>query len=159
MFDAYELWCWGRLLRVPWTVKTSNQSILKEISPECSLEGLMPKLKLPILWSPVAKNWLLGKDPDAGKDWRQEEKGTTEDEMVGWHHWLDGHEFEQVLGAGDGQESLVCCSPWGHRVGYDWATELNWTWLYIPLSPLWCLWMIFKTPFHSNCILFICLKL
>ena len=66
----------------------------------------------PILWPPDAKNWLTGKDPDAGKD-RRQEKGMTEDEMVGWHHWLDGHEFEQALGVGDGQGSLVCCSPWG----------------------------------------------
>ena len=69
----------------------SNQSILKEISPEYSLEGLILKLKL---WLPDAKNWLIWKDPDAGKDWRQEDKGTTEDEMVRWHHWLNGHEFE-----------------------------------------------------------------
>ena len=67
-------------------------------------------------WTPIlrpldAKNWLIGKDPDAGKDWRQEEKGTTEDEMVGWHHWLDGHGFEQALGVGEGQGSLACCSP------------------------------------------------
>ena len=89
-FDAFELWCWRRLLRVPWTAKRSNQSILKEISPECSLEGLM-KLKL---CPPDAKNWLTGKDLDAGKDWKQKKKGTTEDEMVGWHHWLNGHEFE-----------------------------------------------------------------
>jgi len=68
----------------------------------------------PILWPPDAKNWLIWKDPDAGKDWRQE-KGTTEDEMVGWHHWLDGHEFEQASGVGDGQGSLVYCSPWGHK--------------------------------------------
>ena len=61
------------------------------------------------------KNWLIRKDPDAGKDWRWEEKGTTEDEMVGWHHWLDGHEFEQALGNGEGQGSLACCSPWGHK--------------------------------------------
>jgi len=67
-----------------------------------------------ILWPPDAKNWLIGKDPDAGKDWRQE-KGTTEDEMVGWHHWLDGHECEQALGVGDEQGSLVCCSPWGAK--------------------------------------------
>ena len=81
----------------------------------------------PILWPPDAKNWLLGKDPDAEKDWRQEEKGTTEDEMVGWHHPLDGHEFEQALGVGDGQESLECCSPWG-RKGWDWESDrLNWT--------------------------------
>ena len=67
-----------------------------------------------ICWPPDAKNWLIGKDPDAGKDWRQEEKGTT-DEMVVWHHQLNGHELEQVLGVGDRQESLVCCSPWGHK--------------------------------------------
>ena len=67
----------------------------------------------PILWPPDPKNWLIGKDPDAGKDWKQEEKGTTEDEMVGWHHWLDWHEFEQAPGDGDGQGSLAACSPWG----------------------------------------------
>ena len=66
-----------------------------------------------ILGPPDAKNWLIGKYPDSGKDWRREEKGMTEDEMVGWHHWLDGHEFEQALGIGDGQGSLACCSPWG----------------------------------------------
>ena len=92
--DAFELWCWRRLLRVPWTARRSNQSILKEISPGCSLEGLMLKLKTPILWQPDGKNWLIGKDSDAGRDWGQEEKGTTEDEMVGWHHWLNGHEFD-----------------------------------------------------------------
>ena len=81
----------------------------------------------PILWPPEAHNWLIGKEPDAGKDWSQEEKGMTEDEMVGWHHWLNGHEFEQALGVGDGQGSLVCCSPWDCRVRYDWVTELNWT--------------------------------
>ena len=80
--DAFELWCWRRLLRVPWTARRSNQSILTEISPEYSLEGLMLKLKLQYF-----ENWLIGKDPDAGRDWRQEEKGMTEDEMVGWHQW------------------------------------------------------------------------
>ena len=69
----------------------------------------------PILGPPDAKNWLTGKDPDAGKDWRWEEKGATEDDMVGWHDRLDGHEFEWTLGVGDGQRSLVCCSPWGHK--------------------------------------------
>ena len=96
--DAFELWYWRRLLRVPWTARRSNQSILKEINPGCSLEGLMLKLKLPILWPPDVKNWLIGKDPDAGKNWRQEEMGMTQDEMVGWDHWLNGHEFEQALG-------------------------------------------------------------
>jgi len=84
----------------------------------------------PILWPPDAKNWLIWKDPDAGKDWSQEEKGTTEDEIVGWHHWLDEHEFEQVLGIGDGQRSLVCCSPWDCKES-DMTEQLYWTdWLF-----------------------------
>ena len=90
--DGFELWCWRRLLRVPWTARRSNQSILKEIKPEYSLEGLMLKLKLQYFGH--LKNWLIWKDPDAGKDWGQEEKGMTEDEIVGWHLWPDGHEFE-----------------------------------------------------------------
>ena len=85
----------------------------------------------PILWPPDAKNWLIGKDP--GKDWRQEEKGMTEDEMVGWHHRLDGHEFEQASGVGDGQASLACCSLWGCRES-DTIEQLNWT-VGIPLNP------------------------
>ena len=80
----------------------------------------------PILWPPYAKNWLLGKDSDAGKDRRLEEKGTTEDEMVGWHHRLDGYKFEQAPGVGDGQGSLVCCSPWGGKE-LDTTEWLNWT--------------------------------
>ena len=79
-----------------------------------------------ILWSPDGKNWLIGKDPDAGKDWGHEEKRTTEDEMVGWHHQLDGHEFEQALGVGDGQGGLAWCSPWGHKE-LDTTEQLNWT--------------------------------
>ena len=76
-----------------------------------------------ILWPPDVKSWLIGKDPDVGKDWRWEEKGMTEDEMVGWHHQLNGHEFEQALGNSAGQGSLACCSPWGHRVRHNWANE------------------------------------
>ena len=97
--DAFELWCWRRLLRVPWTARRSNQFILKKISPEYSLEGLMLKLKfqyfgISSLPPPDRKNQLIGKDPDAEKHWRWEEKGMTEDEMVGWHHQLDGCKFE-----------------------------------------------------------------
>ena len=80
----------------------------------------------PILWPSDVKNWLIWKDPDAGKDWRQEENGMSEDEMVGWHHWLNRHEFEQALGVGDGQGSLVCCSPWGHKES-DMTEQLNWS--------------------------------
>ena len=79
-----------------------------------------------ILWPPDAKNWLIGKDPAAGKDWRQEEKGTTEDEMVGWHHWLDGHESKWTPGVGDGQGGLACCDSWG-RKEVDTTEWLNWT--------------------------------
>ena len=84
------------------------------------------EVETPILWPHDVKNWLTGKDPDAGEDWRQEEKGTTEDEMVGWNHWLDGHEFEQALGVGDGQGGLACCSPWGVKES-DVTEWLNWT--------------------------------
>ena len=81
----------------------------------------------PILWPPNVKSWLIWKDSDAGKDWGQVEKGTTEDEMAGWHHLLNGHEFGWTPAVGDGQGGLACCGSWGRRVGYDWATELNWT--------------------------------
>ena len=91
--DAFELWCWRRLLRVPWTARRSNQSILKEISPRCSLEGMMLKLKLQYFGHLMRRVDSL-EDSDAGRDWGQEEKGTTEDEMAGWHHGLDGPEFE-----------------------------------------------------------------
>ena len=83
--------------------------------------GTDVEAETPILWPPDAKSWLIGKDPDAGRDWGQEEKGTTEDDMVGWHHRLNGHGFGWTLGG------LACCDSWGHRVGHDWVTELNWT--------------------------------
>ena len=120
--DAFVLWCW-RLLRIPWTARRSNQIILKEISSECSLEGLILKLKLQHFCQMMPRIDSSGKDPDARKDWRQEKKGTTEDEMVGWHHRLDGHGFEQAPGNSEGQESLACYSPWGHGVRHYWATE------------------------------------
>ena len=126
--DVFELWCWRRLLRVHWIARRSNQSILKEISPGCSLERLMLKLKLQYFGHLMhAKSWLIWKDPDAGKDWRQEEKGTTEDEMVGM--------------ASPTQWTWVCVNSgscwWTGRpevlwsmgsqtVGHDWVTELNW---------------------------------
>ena len=91
--DAFQLWCWKRLLRVPWTARRSNQSILKEISPGCSLEGLMLKLKLQYFGHLMLQRADSFEKTDAGRDWGQEEKGTTEDEMVGWHHRLHGHEF------------------------------------------------------------------
>ena len=119
--DVFELWCWRRLLRIPWTARRSNQSILKEISPEYSLEGLMLKLQY---FAHVTQRALIGKDPDAGKAWGQEEKGTTEDEVAGWHHPPNGHESEQAPGDGEGWSSLACCSPWGRKES-DTTEQLN----------------------------------
>ena len=110
--DAFELWCWRSLLRVPWTARRSNQSILKKSFLNTHWKE-WSETEAPIFWPPDAKSWLIRKDPDAGKDWRQE-KGMTEDEMLGWHHRLNGHEFEQAPWVGDRQGSLACCSPWGH---------------------------------------------
>ena len=106
-------------MRVPWTARRSNLSILKEISPEYSLEGLM--LKLQYFGHLMQRTDSLEKNL---KDGGQEEKGTTEDEMVGWHHRLYGHEFKQALGVGDGQVSLACCSSWGCK-GSDTTERLN----------------------------------
>ena len=125
--DAFELWCWRRLLRNPWTARRSNQSILKE--PWVVMGRTNAEVEVPILWPLDVKNWLIGKDPDAGKDWKQEEKGMTEDEMVGWYHQHAGREFEQAPGVGDWQGSLACCSPWG-RKELDITERLNWIDMY-----------------------------
>ena len=121
--DAFELWCWRRLLRVPWTARRSNQSILKEISPGCSLEGLMLKLKLQYFGhlmqraDSFEKSVMLGKIEGRRRRERQ-------DEMVGWHHQLSGHGFGQAPGVGDGQGGLVCCSSWGRKES-DMTERLN----------------------------------
>ena len=118
--DAFELWCWRRLLRVPWTARRSNQSIQSWMFiGKTDIEA-----KTPILWPPHVKSWLIWKDPDAGKDWGQEEKGTTEDKMVGWHHRHNGHGFGWTLGI-DGQGGLACCSSWGCKES-DMTEQLNW---------------------------------
>jgi len=109
-FDAFELWYWRRL-KSPLDKKE-----IKPVNPKGNQSWIFPGrtdagAEAPILWSPDVKNWLTGKDPGAGKDWRQEETGETEDEMVGWHHWLNEHDFEQAPGFGDRQESLACYSP------------------------------------------------
>ena len=123
--DAFELWCWRRLLRVPWTARRSNQPILKEISPGISLEGMMLKLKLQYFGHLMRRVDSL-EDSDAGRVWGQEEKETTEDEMAGWHHRLNGREFEWTLGVGDGQGGLACCDSWGNKE-LDTTERLNWT--------------------------------
>ena len=124
--DAFELWCWRRLLRVLWTARRSNQSIHSRGGQSWVFFGRTDaKAETPILWLPHAKSWLIGKDPDAGRDWGQEEE-TTEDEMAGWHHGLDGRESEWTPGVGDGQGGLACCDSWGHKE-LDMTECLNWT--------------------------------
>ena len=124
--DAFELWCWRRLLRVPWTARTSNQSHPKGDQSWVFFGSTDAKAETPILWPPHAKNWLIGKDSDARRDWGQEEKGTTEDEMAGWNHRLNEHEFVWTPGAGDGQGGLACCNSWGRKES-DTTERLNWT--------------------------------
>ena len=122
--DAFELWCWRRLLS-PLDYK-EIQPVHPKDQSWVFIGRTDAETETPVLWPPHAKSWFIGKDPDAGRDCGQE-KGTTEDEMAGWHHRLDGHEFGWTPGVGNGQGGLVCCDSWGRKVGHDWATELNWT--------------------------------
>ena len=121
--DAFELWCWKRLLRVSWTARKSNQSHPNGNQTWIFTGRTDAEAETPILWLPDAKNWLFGKDPDARKDWQQEEKAITEDETVEWYHQLSGHEFEQALGDGGGHGNLVCCSPCGCKEMYNWTPK------------------------------------
>ena len=122
--DAFGLWCWRRLLRVPWTARKSNQSILKEISPEYSVEGLMLKLKLQYFCHLMWRSDSLEKTLILGKIESRRRRGQQRTEMVGWHHWLYGHEFEQALGVGDGQGSLLCSISQGCKES-DMTERLN----------------------------------
>ena len=117
--DAFELWCWRRLLRVPWTARRSTLGVLGKNDA---------KAETPVLWTPHAKSWLIGKDSDAGRDWGQEEKGMTEDEMAGWHHWLDGCEswVNSWRWWWTGRPGVLQFMGW-QRSGHNWVTELNWT--------------------------------
>ena len=131
---ARKNWCFWtvvleKTLESPLDCKESQTVHPKGNRSWIFIERTNVEAETPILWPPDVKSWLIWKDPDAGKDWRREEKGTTEDEMVGWYHWHDGHEFEQALEGGDGQGSLVCCSPWGCKDS-DTTERLTWTsWL------------------------------
>ena len=116
--DAFELWC-SKTLESPLDCKE-----IQPVHPKWNRSRIFTgrtdaEAETPILWPSDAKDWLLGKDPDAGRDWRQEEKGMAEDEMVGWYHWLNGHEFEQAPGVGNGQGGLACCSAWSHKVRHN----------------------------------------
>ena len=132
--DAFELWCWRRL-ESPLDCKE-----IQLVHPKGDQSWVFfgrndAKAETLILWPPHAKSWLIGKDPDAERDWGQEEKEMTEDEMAGWHHRLDGCEFEWTLRVGGGQRGLACCSSWG-RKGSDTTERLNWTEPGIKLYPL-----------------------
>ena len=121
--------CWRRLLKVPWTARRSNQSILGGDQSWVHFGRTDAKAETPVLWPLHAKSGLIGKDSDAGRDWGQEEKGMTEDEMPGWHHRLDGGESEWTpggVGQGDGQGGLACCNSWGCKK-LDTTERLNWT--------------------------------
>ena len=121
--DAFELRIWRRLLRVPWTARRLNVDP-KGNQPWIFIGRTDAEAEAAILCPPDGKSWLIGKDPDAGKDWGQEEKGTTEDEMLRWLHWLNAQEFEQTLGDSEGQGRLACCSLWGHKES-DMTYRLN----------------------------------
>ena len=145
-FSSSHVWMWELDYKECWVLKNwcfwtvvlekTLESPLdcKEIQPVYPkgnqswifIERTEAESETPILWPPDVKDWLIGKDPDAWEDWRWEEKGKTENDMVGWHHWLNGHEFEKALGIGDGKGSLVCCSPCGHKES-DTTERLNWT--------------------------------
>ena len=133
-------WC-SRTVLLEKTLESPLDSKIKPVSPKGNQPWIFTgrtgvEAEAPVFWSSDVNRRLIGKDPDAGKGWRRKEKGMTEDEMVGWHHRLNGHEFEQVLGAGAGQGSLACCSPWGRRVRHNWANELNWIrWVWANKKP------------------------
>ena len=121
-------WCFWTVV-LEKTLESPLDCKIKPVNPKGNQSWMFigrtdAEAETPILWPPDVKNWLIWKYPDAGKDWRQEEKWTTEDKMVGWHHRLDGHEFAQALGVGDGQGSLVCCTPWGSK-GSDMTEDWN----------------------------------
>jgi len=132
MWELYYKESWAPRNWCFWTVvleKTLENPLdckeIKAVNPKGNQSWIFigrtnAEAEAPILWPPDAKNWLIGKDPDAGKDWRQKEKRTTEDEMIGWHHWLNGREFERARGVGEGQGSWACCSP---------QVTKSWTWL------------------------------
>ena len=143
-FSGSNIWMWQLGYKESWAPKNwcfwivvlektlespLDSKEIQSVNPKENLSWIFIRktdAEAVTLWPPH-ENWLIGKDPGAGKDWRREEKGMAEDEMVGWHHQLNGHESEFAPGVGDGQGRLACFSPWGHRVRHDWVTELNWT--------------------------------
>ena len=171
-FSSSHVWMWALDHKESWAPKNWCFWVvaLEKTWESLGLQGIQPVhpkgdqswvfigrtdvgAETPLLWPPDTKSWLIWKDPHDGKDWGQEEKGMTEDEIVGCHHWLNGHEFGYTLEVGDGQGGLSCCDSWGCKVGHDWVTELNWTelmdnWLDFFPSFLFSSFSLF--PFSSN---------
>ena len=151
--DAFELWCWRRLLRVPWTARRSNPVHSRGDQPWVFFGRNDAKAETPVLWPPHVKSWLIGKDSEARRDWGQEEKGTTEDEMAGWHYQLDGCEFEWTPGVGDGQEAWRAVI---HVVAKSQTRLSNWTELNWRMVRAWQILNIFirgtasTSYFHST---------
>ena len=134
--DAFELWCWRRL-ESPLDCREIQPVHFERDQPWDLFGRNDAKAETPVLWPPHTKSWLIGKDSDAGRDWGQEEKGTAEDEMAGWHHWLNGRESEWTPGAGDGQGGVACCDSWGPKES-DTTERLNWTeWLTLSVFGFW----------------------
>ena len=155
-------WCFwtvvlGKTLLSPWGCKELKPVNLKGNQSWIFIGRTDAEAEAPILWLSDVNNWLIGKDPAAGKDCMQEEKGTTEDEVIGWHHWLNGHERELASGVGDGQGGLTCCSPWGYKES-DTTERLNWTECHpvtglelSPEGPNSCSWSVVSWPHGSGC--------
>ena len=146
---AQKNWCFWTVmlentLESPWDCKELQPIYPKGNQSWIFIGRTDAEAETPILWIPDVKNWLIWKDPDARKDWRWEEKGTTEDEMVGWHHWFNGNGFEQALGDGERQESLACCSPWGRKES-EWLSD----WTTITTTYIYPLFFSISFPFRS----------
>ena len=151
--DAFALWCWRRILRVPWC-KEVQPVYPKGDQSWVFIRRTDAKAETAILWPPHVKSWLIGKDPDAGRDWEQEEKGKAEDEMAGWHHQLDGHQFEWSPGVGDGHGGLACFNSWGCKES-DTTEQLNWTeWAHIPWSSFLECWILIQPAFSLSSFTF-----
>ena len=125
---ALKNWCFQTLVLEKIFENNLDSKEIKPVNPKGNQRWIFigrtdAEAEAPVLWPPDVKSWLIGKDPDAGKDWGQEEKRVRADEIVGWHYWLSGHEFEQTPGDSEGHGSLMCYSPWGFRVRHDWVTE------------------------------------
>ena len=153
---ALKSWCFWSVVLEKTLESPLDSKAIKAVNPKGNQSWILigrtdAEAETPILWLPDRKSWLIGEDPDAGKDWRQEEKGVMEDEMVGWHHWLIGREFGQTPGNGEGQRSLACCSPCGGRVGHDLATEEHFRALLCSIVFSKCLFfmLLFSTSYTS----------